>query len=216
MNCWYEDVCAIKQDSCENSCVRYISMCYLVEQSNIPENRQIPTLLYPPKEDKQAFIRLNEIKTNIVDFVESGKNLYIYSNNTGNGKTSWSIKLMMKYFNDIWPGNGDKCRGIFIHAPMFLTQLKNFGTKDDAFTKLKYNLSTVDLVIWDDIASTGMSAYDLSQLTSYIDVRIFNRVSNIYTGNLGEKELEKQLGQRLKSRVWNASEVIEFKGGDNR
>ena len=45
--------------------------------------------LYPDKEDYAAFSRLKEIKNNINDFVKNGKNILIYSKNTGNGKTEW-------------------------------------------------------------------------------------------------------------------------------
>ncbi len=187
-----------------------------MEYSNIPKNRQRPYVLTPDDCDYEAFCELADIKKNILDFVKEGKNLYLYSNTTGNGKTSWAIKLMLKYFDSIWAGNGFRCRGIFIHTPTFLTKLKQFDTIDEEFERIKNVLTTVDLVIWDDIASTDMSSYDHSQLLTYIDQRMLAEKSNIFTGNRNGQNIEKAIGLRLSSRVWNSSIQIELRGLDKR
>jgi DNA replication protein DnaC len=191
-------------------------MLHLCEQSNIPSSRWFPTKLSPDDCDYVAFCNLADIKDDIVNFIDKGSNLYLYSTKTGNGKTTWAIKLMLKYFNDIWAGNGFKCRGIFIHIPTFLTRMKNFNAVDEEFERIKTDLLNVDLVIWDDIASTELSSYDHSQLLTYVDQRILSEKSNIFTGNLGNPEITKALGTRLASRVWNSSTRIELKGSDKR
>lgn len=214
-DCWYSSVCTY--DKCD-ACIRFLEMSYLMDNSNIPKNKQMPVRLTPSEVDWDAFCRLADIKDDIVNFVKSGSSIYITSAFTGNGKTTWATKLMLKYFDSVWPGNGLKTRGIFIHVPTFLLQLKNFNTKDEKFEKLKEELSNVDLVIWDDIASTSISAYDFSQLLMYIDTRSLNGLSNIYTGNITDRaSLQKALGIKLTSRIMSsATEVIEFKGGDRR
>ena len=203
-------------DNCRLTCLRYIEMLGLLEQSNIPNSRWYPVTLSPDDCDYNAFCDLADIKDIMVDFVHRGSNLYLYSTKTGNGKTTWAIKLMLKYFNDIWPGNGLRCRGLFIHVPTFLTRLKNFNALDEEFERIKSELPNVDVVIWDDIASTELSSYDHSQLLTYIDQRILADKSNIFTGNLGSPEIVKALGTRLASRVWNSSKRIELKGRDKR
>ncbi len=209
--CWYKDVCELTNCS---SCIRYNEMRFLVDNSGIPFNKQYPDELIAGV-DMDAFIQLADIKDDIVNFVNNGENIYICSENTGNGKTTWSIKLLMKYFNDIWPGNGFRVRGLFIHTPTFLNQLKNFDSPLEE--EYKQNILKCDLVVWDDIGSTYLSNYDNSQLTSYIDQRIFNGKSNIYTGNIiNENEFKSALGDRLYSRIYKSSEVIIFKGKDRR
>lgn len=214
-DCWYISVC--DNGDCD-TCIRYKEMSYLMENSNIPKNRCCPVKLRPSNVDRDAFYRLADIKDDIVNFVNSGSDIYITSKFTGNGKTTWAIKLMLKYFDSIWPGNGFKTRGIFLHIPTFLLQLKNFSVKDEKLERIKEILPTVDLVIWDDIASTDISAYDYSQLLMYIDMRVSNGMSNIFTGNLTDREsLQKALGDKLTSRIWSSyTEVVEFKGGDRR
>lgn len=214
--CWYENVCSTVTHNCRTGCIRYLEMLHLLEQSNIPESRWYPVTMSPDDCDYAAFCDLADIKDMMHNFVSKGSNLYLYSTKTGNGKTTWAIKLMLKYFNDVWPGNGFKCRGLFIHVPTFLTRMKNFNALDEEFERIKSELLDVDLVIWDDIASTELSSYDHSQLLTYIDQRILGEKSNIFTGNLGNPEITKALGIRLASRVWNSSTRIELKGRDKR
>ena len=118
-----------------------------------------------------------------MDFVQQGGNLYIASQMSGNGKTSWAIKLMLKYFDEIWAGNGFNIRALFISVPTFLLKCKDFKVADPAFDQLKRDLLKVDLVVWDDIASTNISAYDYSQLLMYLDARVLSGQANIFTGN---------------------------------
>lgn len=216
--CWYKDTCSkFNTAQCDSSCIRYMEMDYLMQNSNIPKSKQFKHELIPNEIDLQKFNFLNTIKQDIVNFVNNGENLYIFSKNFGNGKTSWSIKIMQKYFNEIWAGNGFKCRGIFIHVPTFLTKCKEIiSKKDENFEILKSHLIESDLVIWDDIAAGKLSDFDYNNLLTYIDTRKFNGKSNIYTGNLDETELVKAVGNRLKSRIWNDSSIVELNGIDRR
>ena len=217
-DCWYNEVCGRRAERCEATCARYHEMKYLMDNSNIPKNKQLPMVLKPSTCDLEAFRRLADIKANIVEFVEQGTNIYIMSNHVGNGKTSWAIKLMLKYFDSIWDGNGFRVRGVFVHVPTFLMKCKDFKSTDTEFEELKKNILTADLVIWDDLASTGMSSYDFTQLVVYMDARSLNGLSNIITGNLTTREdMLDSIGAKLTSRLWaKDTEVIEFKGGDRR
>lgn len=214
MDCWYKDVCTEK---CTDACIRYKEMLMLLEQSNIPEVKWKPVLLKPESVDYDSFCDLADYKDNIKSHIESGHNLAILSENTGNGKTTWAIKLMLRYFNEIWAGNGFRCRGIFINVPTFLATVKlQIEKKSISVATMLDNLSKVDLVIWDDIASTKLTAYEHSQLLNYIDQRILTEKSNIFTGNIvSESALQNALGARLASRVLS-SQIIELKGRDRR
>lgn len=209
-DCWYRKVCTY--DFCTN-CIRYSEMKYLMDNSGLSKNKQRPIPLDGSR-DPESFQLLAEIKTDIVNFVNNGESLYIFSENTGNGKTSWAIKLLLKYFDSIWAGNGFRVRGYFQHVPTLFNTLKDFSKSHEA---LKNTLATTDLVVWDDIASTKLSDYDAQQLLIIIDQRVSDGLSNIYTGNLTSQEaLTKAVGQRLASRIWNMSTLVEFKGKDRR
>ena len=217
-DCWYKDVCSNFGDDCDKTCGRFAEMKFLMEHSNIPKSKQRPIALYPSDCDYKAFVRLNEIKDGIVDFVEDGKNLYITSEIVGNGKTSWALKLLMKYFDEIWDGNGFRERGLIVHVPTFLAKCKDFKTTDEEFEDIKRLVLDVDLVVWDDIAGVTMSNYDYSQLLVCLDAREFKGLSNIFTGNISQREsLLDALGAKITSRIWNSNtEIIQFYGGERR
>ena len=218
MDCWYKNTCKnYNTNSCNNNCIRYSEMNYLITSSRIPKGNQFKNELIAQPTDLENFKFLNEIKKDISNFVNNGENLYIYSKNFGNGKTTWSIKIMQNYFNDIWLGNGFTQRGLFIHVPSFLTKFKEIiNKKDEEFEDMKKQLLEVDLVIWDDIAAGKLSDYDHTNLLTYIDQRKLNGKSNIYTGNLNEQELVDAVGNRLTSRIWHDSIVVELFGKDRR
>ena len=71
-------------------------------------------------------------------------------------------------------------------------------------------IPTVDLVIWDDFGNRSLSEYDFSLLYTYINERLNNGKSNIYTSNRIDEELAKNVGWRVTDRVLNTSDVLEF------
>lgn len=221
--CLYKSICegykTIEEDPtlCSSSCLRYLEMFYLLSNSRIPKKQCRIHRLKPEQGDLESFIKLKQIQLNILNFVSGGNSLYLYSKNCGNGKTSWTFKLMQSYFDKVWYGNRYKTRGIFIHTPMFMVKLReNISNKSEDIAELLKLISTVDLVVWDDIASSGLKEFDFLNLSSYIDERIQNGLCNIYTGNLDEEFLKKELGERLFSRIWSNSKRIKLVGDDRR
>lgn len=212
--CWYSSVCQM-DNSCD-ACIRYSEMKCLMDNSGLPKVKQKPVSLIPDDCDYDAFCTLADIKDNILDYVDTGDfNLYIGGHTTGNGKTSWAIKILLKYFNEVWAGNGFRVRGMFVHVPTLLLKLKDF---DNPLTdEYKIHLTNADLIVWDEIGGTSISNYDYSQLLMYLDGRLFNEKSNIFTGNMETyKEFQDAFGTRLASRVWNTSTHIILKGRDKR
>lgn len=196
--------------------LRFQEMLYMINTSGVPK-KAIGVRLTPDDVDYDQFVRLANIQDNILEFVTDGHNLYLHSQTCGNGKTTWAIKLLLQYFNEVWACNNFKERGLFINVPTFLTKVKSvIGKPDEKFEELRNIIDEVDIVVWDDIASTKLSDFDYNTLLTYIDKRTLESKCNIYTGNVSPKELEKYIGQRLTSRVLNHSAVVELKGADKR
>ena len=217
MGCWYKGFCKNYKENCFANCIRFSEMQHLMEIAKISKGNQFKNELIPNPIDIENFKFLTDIKKNIMNFVKNGENLYIFSKNFENGKTTWAIKLMQNYFNQIWAGNGFTQKGLFIHVPSFLTKFKEvINKKDEEFEDMKKQLLEINLVIWDDIAAGKLTDYDHTNLLTYIDQRKLNGKANIYTGNLNENELVEALGNRLKSRVWNDSTIVELFGNDRR
>lgn len=217
-DCIYKDVCSLfNSQECNNACIRYLEMSNLLNSSNLPKKLKAPVKLLADSCDIEAFTKLAKIKSNIENLVVQGTNIYIYSQNCGNGKTSWAVKLLLKYFDCIWNGNGFRQRGLFIHVPSLLLNSKIFDQKviSDELTNLKQLCYSVDLVVWDDIATNEASAYEQNILISLLDYRQNNGLANIFTSNISPEQLEGVAGKRLSSRLCRGIK-INIKGKDKR
>jgi len=212
--CWYINTC---EDDC-GKCIVYPQMKWQMENSGLPKAKQKAIQLYITEAnpgDRNAFLRLAEIRKNIVDFVQAGKNLYICGEHSGNGKTSWAIKMLHTYFHHTAVGNYENLKGMFVSVPKLLLQLKDFSNPIPESYKKK--LETVDLVVWDDVAVSGLSQYDYTQLFMLIDMRMLAEKANIFTSNVVKEEtLATEYGNRLTSRIYHGSEIIELTGKDMR
>lgn len=216
MKCYFNDFCTADQAHCP-ACVRRIEYDSLIKLSCLPAGLQKYYTLVPDDIDLAAYEQLATIKNKILDFVQSGKNFYIFSTTPGNGKTAWTGKILKKYFSEVWPGNAFKCRGYFCYIPTFLQNLKdNITNKNDELPSIIAKLKTVDLVIFDDVGIGKLSDFELGILTPVIDERINNLKSCIFTSNLSAEKLSFAVGSRLKSRIYNNSEVIQLRGTDKR
>ena len=212
-NCLYENKCN------KSFCMKNYKVDYYFNQAYIPETKRTKPVLFIDKDgsDEESFTRLANIEKNIETFVNDGKNIYLYSNNTGNGKTSWSLRLAGDYINTVWLKKSMKPIVLFISVPKFLLELKaNISAKSDYIQHILENVIDCDLVIWDDIGSKNGTEFEISHLLSIIDQRINNGKSNIYTSNVSDNELHQILGDRLYSRVFNYSECIQIFGKDKR
>lgn len=216
MNCWYNLFCSKKEDNCEVNCLRYNNMKILVDNSGLPYDLQFPQLLLPEEIDKKSFDSLNNIKKNIDVFVKEGGLLYLWGKNCGNGKTTWSSKLLMSYFDKIWVFSQLKCRGIYLYAPTFLNALKTQFLNNNNLLEYINNIKNADLTIIDDLGVGKLSDYDKTNLLDIIDYRLNNHKATIFTSNLDYAQLEELFGNRLASRIYHSSTVIELRGKDKR
>ena len=192
-------------------------MTYLITNSGLPANLRGRNQLTPDKVDLEAFIYLADIKDKIVDFVEKGENLYIYSTTTGNGKTTWLSKLLKNYFYNVWAGNGFKKRGYYIDLPTFFIELKEaINNPNEDLNEVKEFLKTVDLLCIDGISPLTLSEFELNYLMYVVEYRISNGLSTIYGSNLDEQGLLRFFGTRLKSRIFNNSKIVRLQGKDRR
>lgn len=213
-NCWYKSVC---NNECSAGCVRYNCMHSLYAHSNLPESLWDKKVLVCNDNDMASFVILSNISRNINDWVAKGNNLYIYSKICGNGKTSWSIRLMHSYFDSIWHKSGFNCHGLFINVPSFLYLCKkSISHNMTEFDELCKLIDSVELVIWDDLPCSTFTGYEHQIILQHIDNRINAGLSNIFTGNCGKEECITLMGDRLASRVFGCSEIIEFVEGDKR
>lgn len=217
-DCWMRAQCNINSTCADNHfCIKLFKMDYLCKEALLSDDQRKYIQLRAEPVDIPAFTKLKEIQDNIEEFVQSGKNAYIHSNITGNGKTRWCLRLMMAYLDKIWHKSDLTCRALFINVPRFLMALKNnISSADDYAEHIKKNVLDADLVVWDEIGMKTATEFEHDNLLSLINARIDSGKSNLYTSNLSKEYLKDRIGERLYSRVIGTSIDIEFFGYDKR
>jgi DNA replication protein DnaC len=218
-NCPYKSKCN-GIDCDKNFCMKKYRLDTLYNNSLISESEREIKKLYTDADgtDLAQFQQLAQLETAIVDFVNTGGNLYLHSYFCGNGKTSWALRLANSYIRKIWSKSNLECQVLYVEVSKYLQGLKNkiSGIYDPDVDFITQNLLKADLVIWDDIATKGGTEFELTHLLNAINARIINKQSNIFTSNLGKRELANALGERLASRICNTSIDIELNGADKR
>jgi DNA replication protein DnaC len=218
-NCPYKSKCN-GIDCDKNFCMKKYRLDTLYNNSLISESEREIKKLYTDADgtDLAQFQQLAQLETAIVDFVNTGGNLYLHSYFCGNGKTSWALRLANSYIRKIWSKSNLECQVLYVEVSKYLQGLKNkiSGIYNPEVDFITQNLLKADIVIWDDIATKGGTEFELTHLLNAINARITNKQSNIFTSNLGKRELANALGERLASRICNTSIDIELNGADKR
>ena len=208
IDCWYGSGCTLRTERCQKTCPLYLEMNYMIVNCGMPDaTPYIKTLIPTTDTEFKSYERLQNIKDNIVDYVTAGHDIFIVSNYSFTGKTSWAIKLMYRYFDRIWSGNGFKVRGYFLYVSDFVTKLKAFSYKETAeYKEIMHNLEHCDLVIWDAITDVTLNEHEQGLLGSILGKRFMKGKANIYTGN-AKVDLE-VLGRNLADKINMAERIL--------
>ena len=208
IDCWYGSGCTLRTERCQKTCPLYLEMNYMIVNCGMPDaTPYIKTLIPTTDTEFKSYERLQNIKDNIVDYVTAGHDIFIVSNYSFTGKTSWAIKLMYRYFDRIWSGNGFKVRGYFLYVPDFVTKLKAFSYKETAeYKEIMHNLEHCDLVIWDAVTDVTLNEHEQGLLSSVLGKRFMKGKANIYTGN-AKVDLE-VLGRNLADKINMAERIL--------
>lgn len=200
-------------------CIKQFKLSSLYDEALISEKQRkhIDLRIDNDGTDRDQFIYLNSVETNIDRFISDGENLYIYSTICGNGKSSWALRLCQSYLNKVWVKSNVTCKVLFINVPKFFLMLKdNISNHNDYIAHIKKYVSDCDLVVWDDIGTKVGTEFEVENLLNIINNRIDNGKSNIYTSNITPDQLRQRVGERLYSRIINLSKNVELRGSDKR
>lgn len=221
-SCFLHETCQIyRKGKCIPSefCLKLFKQNALFNEGllTIPQRHRVELRIDSDGTDKQSFVRLKTIEKDIENFVLNGCNLYLYSPTCGNGKTSWSLRLLQSYIGKIWHKTDIRCRILFINVPKFFIKLKeNISHENDYITHIRENVQDCDLVVWDDIGTKIGTDFEMENLLSIIDLRLSDNKANIYTSNISPELLSQRVGDRLCSRICKLSSIVELKGKDKR
>lgn len=223
-NCWLKNIkCDAQEDDtfcADTFCVKQFKLDKLYNNAliSLKQRQYVKFLLDKDESDLENFKYLTTIETNVENFVAQGGNLYIHSKNTGNGKTSWALRLVQTYFEKIWlKASIEDCRALFINVPRYLLELKdNISQRSSYVQHIKDNVLKADVVIWDEVGTKGLTTFEHENILNLINARIDLGKANIYTSNLNNDELRDVVGDRLYSRIVLMSDCVELYGLDKR
>lgn len=201
-------------------CIKLFKLQQLYDLSLLTDKQRIriPLRIDADGTDRQAFERLSVIESDVVRYlVDSGSNLYIYSSNVGNGKTTWAIRLIQSYLTNVWYKCDIDCKALFVSVPKYLISVKeNISEPSEYIQHVKKYIYSADIVVFDDIATKSATAFEHEMLFNIIDARVNLGKSNIFTSNMDYTGLVNTVGERIASRIFNTSEKIRFDGKDKR
>lgn len=189
----------------------------LFDKSDLPERARSPIDMKNRKTDREAWEYLEEVREDIVGVVNDGINIMIASSETGNGKTTWALRLGARFLAEMAIGSGAKTRVKYTTVPKLFSRLgSSISVKDEGLKDYLKELREVDLLILDDFGAGSLNKQTYNVLYEIIDERVSFKRSIIYTTNYNEDELQELLGKRLYSRTVNLSDWVEFTASDAR
>lgn len=215
--CYAKDYCkGYGTTKCTERCDFWWKLNTLYNKSNLPMRYRYNIPLRPEQIDREAFLKLKDYLDNVVDRVENGDSLYIYSENTGNGKTTWSSKIMNQYIRKVVAKSDLEHEVLYLNVSLFVEAMRNQYTEySEDIARLREEAMHCKLLILDDIGAERPSEYVCERLYDLINHRYTNMLATIYTSNLTPFELGDRLGSRIESRVRSA-EQIKLVGADRR
>ena len=202
--------------------LRRAAQLEILQLSNIPEIYWNEIKLTMRPSDAQAYKRLDDIKKNIIEYSEPRidmKNLLICSDKTGNGKTSWALKIL-QYFafksaQQLYYQNESACWCYFVPVTDFVLASKEYdGKHRKKYWDMQEMIEKSRIVVFDDVGAGEYSRAEYMALLSAIDGRVFRKQFCIFTSNFVDKneKIIQKLGERLSDRIYDTSEKIILNG----
>lgn len=193
-----------------------------IREANIPPKFNYDDKLTPAEIDLEAFERLDKVRNGAYKFTKEGYNLLICSNNTGNGKTSWALKILYNYLI-ICSKRGEfkwkSPNAYFFNVPLYFLNRRRAINNEDyqrIVDETDYNVSHAGLVVFDDISSKALRDFDKDAFHAMVEERQLDNKASIYTTNSEPSNLINILDEKTYDRIVNNSKVITLKGASNR
>ena len=190
----------------------------LFELSGLPKKYFEPQHLVRREVDAECWDWLEDVRNNIVEEVQRGLNIVITSTIVGNGKTSWVVRLLQRYLAETALDGRMVEKGMFVVSAQLLTEFGdyNYFQTMKEFLERFEKLKTCDLLVIDEIGGGSLTKASYPYLYDLVNYRVDNNLSTIYTTNYTDEEIIDLLGQRLYSRIYDTSVVLEFEASNVR
>lgn len=190
----------------------------LLAESGVPKKYFEPQELVPRSVDCDAWNWLEDYRCNVVENVRNGKNILITSPIVGNGKTSWAIRLLQRYIAETALDGRLVDKAVFCVSSSMLEIFGDFGYFETSIEFFDYlnRLKNCDLLVIDEIGSGRITQVSYNHFYDLVNYRVDNNLATIYTTNYNDEQIKDALGERLYSRIYDMSTVIEFSASNVR
>lgn len=190
----------------------------LIKECGFPIRNLENISMIPERIDEEAFKKLAYIKNNIVRFVNEGYNLLIFSDNPGNGKTTWACKIGLAYIDYI-AQYATENPILYLNLPLYFDERKA-NIQDPSLSadvqKKEKIIRDAKLIIFDDIGVRDLSEFEKQLLYIWVERRTSEKKSCIFTSNIHPRNFESIFGPRIADRIIGYSTPIEVKGQSRR
>lgn len=207
--CWFKNSKFCENANCDIVCKYYDNLHQIFMLSNLPEQYWFKLAIFPNIDDN-SYKRLAQIKDDIDNWGQNGNNLYIWSSNYQNAKTSWEIKLIQSYANCFIEYHFDKPLIYFLPYIDLQDAFQGQVNDPDKFNKLKDVLFDTELVAWDniDLICNNVKLQELVGLI--LDKRMMNKKSNIFTSHISPQQFNNLCQNKLLGSKITLCESIQF------
>jgi DNA replication protein len=190
----------------------------LLAESGVPKKYFEPQELVLRSVDSDAWNWLEDYRCNVVEHVKNGKSIVITSPTVGNGKTSWAIRLLQRYIAETALDGRLVDKAVFCVSSSMLEIFGDFGYFETSIEFFDYlnRLKKCDLLVIDEIGSGRITQVSYNHFYDLVNYRVDNNLATIYTTNYNDEQIKDALGERLYSRIYDMSTVIEFSASNVR
>ena len=160
------------------------------------------------------------------------RNLYLWSEEKGNGKTSTAAALLNEYMFASWRSSV-KNRATIPQPPAYFLDVNSFQTLYNRFNRQGVSreiteeasqryysemdvAKTAPFLVMDDIGVRSATEAFRADLHEVINYRMVKNLPSIYTSNLPLADMEQVFDERLYDRMRDKTIVLKFSGGSKR
>lgn len=128
----------------------------------------------------------------------------------GTGKTHLAVAMIHELAKQ-------SVYGVFVTTPDLLQKIRTgFNSEDSKANEIMDIVKTTEFLVLDDLGAEKVTDWVREQFYMIINARYENMLPTVITTNLSFKELEKQIGKRIVSRIIEMTDGVLFDGKDYR